>query len=125
MWQSRNGFLTIKRHLYWQVTLLIKMRILIMSAEDWIHAAKTEEQRLLDEIAKTTPYKQLQAVRAVISVYDEAAQAPKTSEQSAATVPATKPNGQTSRHSFKAANAFSDLPDAAADAASRARMQQP
>jgi hypothetical protein len=94
-----------------------------MSADDWIRAAKTEEQRLLDEIAKTTLYKQLEAVRTVIALYENTAEPHKTSEQSAATVGATKPNGQTSRHSFKAANAFSDLPDAAADATSRPRAQ--
>jgi hypothetical protein len=92
-----------------------------MSAEDWLQAARTEEQRLLDEIAKTTLYKQLDAVRTVIALYQSTTEPPKTSEQSAATVAATKPNGQTSRHSFKAANAFSDLPDAAADATSRPR----
>jgi hypothetical protein len=94
-----------------------------MSAEDWLQAARTEEQRLLDEIARTTLYKQLEAVRTVIAVYQGTTELPKTSEQSVATVAATKPNGQTSRHSFKAANAFSDLPDAAADATSRPRTQ--
>jgi hypothetical protein len=84
-----------------------------MSAEAWLQATKTEEQRLLDEIAKTTLYKKLQAVRAVIDLYQNTAEPPNTS---AATVGATKPNGQTSRHSFKAANAFSDLPDADTDA---------
>jgi hypothetical protein len=92
-----------------------------MSAEDWVRAARTEEQRLLDEIAKTTLYKQLEAVQAVIALYQGTIESPKTSEQSTATVAATKPNGQASRHSFKAANAFSDLPDAAADACSDAR----
>ena len=94
-----------------------------MSAEEWLRAANTEEQRLLDEIAKTTLYKQLDAVRAVIALYQGTTEPSKTSEQSAATVAATKPNRQTSRHSFKSANAFSDLPDAAADATSRPRPQ--
>jgi hypothetical protein len=96
-----------------------------MSAEEWLRAANTEEQRLLDEIAKTTLYKQLEAVRTVIALYQGTTEPSKTSEQSTATVAATKPNGQTSRHSFKAANAFSDLPDAAADATSRPKTQQP
>ena len=42
---------------------------LIMSAEDWLRAAKTEEQRLLGEIAKTDLFRQLEAVRAVIAIY--------------------------------------------------------
>ena len=41
-----------------------------MSAEDWLRAVKTEEQRLLDEIVKTDLYKQLDAVRTVIGVYE-------------------------------------------------------
>jgi hypothetical protein len=40
-----------------------------MSAEDWLQAAKTEEQRLLTEISKTDLFRQLEAVRAVIAVY--------------------------------------------------------
>jgi hypothetical protein len=40
-----------------------------MSAEDWLRAAKAEEQRLLGEIAKTDLYKQLETVRAVLAVY--------------------------------------------------------
>ena len=40
-----------------------------MSAEDWLQAVRTEEQRLLDEIAKTTLYKQLDAVRTVVALY--------------------------------------------------------
>ena len=42
---------------------------LIMSAEDWLRAAKTEEQRLLGEIAKTDLFRQVEAVRAMIAVY--------------------------------------------------------
>jgi hypothetical protein len=93
-----------------------------MSAEAWLQAAKAEEQRLFDEIAKTTLYKQLQAVRAVIAVYED------TSESSAASVPTAAPasartNGSASRHGFKAANAFSDVSAAGADASSRAGPQ--
>jgi hypothetical protein len=44
-------------------------RIEIMSAEDWLQAAKAEEQRLLREIMKSDLYLQLEAVRAVIAVY--------------------------------------------------------
>ena len=40
-----------------------------MSAEDWLRAAKTEEQRLLGEIAKSDLFRQLEVVRAVIAVY--------------------------------------------------------
>jgi hypothetical protein len=40
-----------------------------MSAENWMNAAKTEEQRLLGEIAKTDLFKQLEAVRRVIALY--------------------------------------------------------
>ena len=40
-----------------------------MSAENWMNAARTEEQRLLGEIAKTDLFKQLEAVRRVIAVY--------------------------------------------------------
>jgi hypothetical protein len=40
-----------------------------MSADDWLQAAKAEEQRLLREIMKSDLYLQLEAVRAVISVY--------------------------------------------------------
>jgi hypothetical protein len=40
-----------------------------MSAEDWMRAAKAEEQRLLGEIMKTDLYRQLEAVRSVLAVY--------------------------------------------------------
>jgi hypothetical protein len=43
-----------------------------MSAEDWLRAAKSEEQRLLGEITKTDLYKQLEAVRGVLAVYSDA-----------------------------------------------------
>jgi hypothetical protein len=119
-----NGFLTINRHLYWEVTYSThQARTVFMSAEEWLRAANTEEERLLDELAKTILYKRLEAVRTVIALYQGRAEPPKTSEQPAATVGATKQNGQTSRHSFKAANPFSDLPDAVADAGSRQRTQ--
>jgi hypothetical protein len=93
-----------------------------MSAENWLQAAKAEEQRLLDEIAKSTLYKQLEAVRTVISVYEGTAAPPEPSAQHAPTMSA-RTNGQASRHSFKTANAFSDSPAAAADASSRASPQ--
>jgi hypothetical protein len=49
-----------------------------MSAQDWLRAAKTEEQRLLREIMKTDFYKQLEAVRTVIAVYEGTADTPAT-----------------------------------------------
>jgi hypothetical protein len=94
-----------------------------MSAEDWLQSAKAEEQRLFDEIAKTTLYKQLQAVRAVISVYEETPAPPETAAQHAPTVPSTRTSGQASRHSFKTVNAFNDPSAAAGDASSRASSQ--
>ena len=94
-----------------------KGKALMMSAEDWVRAAKTEEQRLLGEIVKTDLYKQLDAVRTVIAVYEG------TSESSPATSVSPRANGPTSQHSFKMANAFSDVSDAAGDASSRSRPQ--
>jgi hypothetical protein len=91
-----------------------------MSSEGWLQAAKTEEERLLAEIVKTTLYKQLAAVRAVIAVYED------TSESSATplpTVASARPNGSASRHGFKTANAFSDAPASGTDASSRASPQ--
>jgi hypothetical protein len=92
-----------------------------MSSEGWLQAAKTEEERLLAEIVKTTLYKQLAAVRAVIAVYED------TSESSATPLPtgapSARPNGSASRHGFKTANAFSDAPASGADASSRASPQ--
>jgi len=93
-----------------------------MSAQDWIQAAKTEEERLLAEIAKTTLYKQLEAVRAVLAVYEGAAAALEA-EQSAASAASTRTNGAPSPRSFKTANAFSGLADTVADSSSRARPQ--
>jgi hypothetical protein len=95
----------------------------IMSADNWLRAAKTEEERLIAEIAKTTLYKQLQAVRAVISVYERTAAPPETPTQHAPTVPSTPTNGQASRRVFKTANAFSDVAPAGADASSRSSPQ--
>lgn len=92
-----------------------------MSAENWLQAAKAEEQRLFDEIAKTTLYRQLQAVRAVIAVYEETAAPLETSGQHGPTASSTRTNGQGSRHSFKTANAFGD--PSVADATSRASPQ--
>jgi len=40
-----------------------------MAIEDWLRAARAEEQRLLGEIMKTDLFKQLEAVRAVLAVY--------------------------------------------------------
>jgi hypothetical protein len=45
-----------------------------MSAEDWLRAVKTEEQRLLGEMAKTDLFRQLEAVRAMIAVYQSSKQ---------------------------------------------------
>ena len=89
----------------------------MMSAEDWVRAAKTEEQRLLCEIAKTELYKQLDAVRTVIAVYEG------TSESPPAASVSPRANGPTSQHSFKMANAFSDVSDAAGDASLRSKPQ--
>jgi hypothetical protein len=93
-----------------------------MSTDNWLEATRAEEQRLLDEITKTTLYKQLAAVRAVIAVYED------TSGSSGASVPSAahgsaRTNGSAPRHSFKTANAFSDTPAAATDASSRASPQ--
>ena len=94
-----------------------KGKALMMSAEDWVRAAKTEEQRLLGEIAKTDLYKQLDAVRTVIAVYEG------TSESPRATSVSPQANGPTSQHSFKMANAFSDVSDVAGDASLRSKPQ--
>jgi hypothetical protein len=89
----------------------------MMSAEDWVRAAKTEEQRLLGEIAKTELYKQLDAVRTVIAVYEGTSESPRPTSVS------PQANGPTSQHSFKMANAFSDVSDAAGDASLRSKPQ--
>jgi hypothetical protein len=95
-----------------------------MSAKDWLQAAKIEEQRLLREIMKTAVYKQLEAVRAVIAVYEGTAEAPAaTPREPAAAAISTRTNGSTSQHSFKIANAFTEASDAASDASSRSRPQ--
>jgi hypothetical protein len=92
-----------------------------MSAEDWLRAVKTEEQRLLDEIMKTDLYKQLDAVRTVISVYQGTAE----SSRVAPTQPtaSTRANGPVSERSFKMANVFTEVSDAAGDASMRSRPQ--
>jgi hypothetical protein len=93
-----------------------------MSAENWLQAAKTEEERLLAEIAKTTLYKQLEAVRAVLAVY-EGTTAVEAEQAGASAAASTRTNGATSPRSFKTANAFSGAADAAADSGSRPRSQ--
>jgi len=91
-----------------------------MSAEGWLEATKAEEQRLLDEITKTTLYKQLAAVRAVIAVYEDTS-SPTT--MPTGTPASARTNGSAARHSFKTANAFSDSPSASTDASSRGSPQ--
>ena len=91
-----------------------------MSSEDWLRAAKAEEQRLLDEIVKTDLYKQLEAVRAVFAVYHDASPTTALLQPGAAAMP-PRGNGATSERSFKVANAFADMTDGAADGAGRAR----
>ena len=91
-----------------------------MSSEDWLRAAKAEEQRLLDEIVKTDLYKQLEAVRAVFAVYLDAS--PTTGPlQPGAAATSPRGNGAVSERGFKVANAFADMTDGAADGAGRAR----
>jgi hypothetical protein len=90
-----------------------------MSAEGWLQAAKTEEERLLAEIAKTTLYKQLVAVRAVIDLYGGTPAPAAPAEDLGPTVPSMQTNGQVSRHTFKTANAFTDVADAAAEGSPR------
>jgi hypothetical protein len=88
-----------------------------MSAQDWLRAAKAEEQRLLREIMKTDFYKQLEAVRAVIAVYEGTAElAPAREPEAAAAAIATRANGPTSQHNFKVANAITEVSGAAGDA---------
>jgi hypothetical protein len=85
-----------------------------MSVNDWLRAAKAEEQRLLREIMKTDFYKQLEAVRTVIAVYQGTAGSPAATpaEPVAATV-SIGANSSTSQHSFKMANAFTEAANAA------------
>ena len=78
-----------------------------MSADSWLEAAKTEEQRLRAEIGKTTFYKRLVAVRAVIALYDGTSAPATTPEELGATVPSMRTSGQASRHTFKTATALS------------------
>jgi hypothetical protein len=42
---------------------------MMMAIEDWLRAARAEEQRLLGELTKTDLFKQLEAVRGVLAVY--------------------------------------------------------
>ena len=93
-----------------------------MPATQWLQAAKSEEQRLLREIMKTSFYKQLEAVRAVIAVYGGTAESA-GAEPTATAAVSTRANGPTSQHSFKLANAFTDLSDAAGDANLRSKPQ--
>jgi hypothetical protein len=92
-----------------------------MSAQDWLQAAKAEEQRLLREIMKTVFFKQLEAVRTVIAVYEGTAETAAGKEREA--VISMRANGPTSQHSFKAANAFSEISELAGDVNSRAKPQ--
>jgi hypothetical protein len=77
-----------------------------MSSEDWLLAAKAEEQRLLDEISKTELYKQLDAVRTVIAVYQGSAVSPAAApvQTPAATVVSTQANGPASERGYKTTN---------------------
>jgi hypothetical protein len=93
-----------------------------MSAQDWLQAAKAEEQRLLREIMKTSFYKQLEAVRTVIAVYEDTAESA-GAEPAATAAVSTRANGPTSQHSFKLANAFTELSDAAGDTSLRSKPQ--
>jgi hypothetical protein len=86
-----------------------------MSAEGWLRAAKTEEERLLSEIMKTDLYRQLEAVRGVLAVYLGAATIV-TPSQAATSMP-IRPNGAASEHTFKMANAFSEMNDSGGDRA--------
>ena len=90
-----------------------------MSAEDWLRAAKSEEQRLLTEIMKTDLYKQLEAVRGVLAVYPDATTTATPAQPAAIS---GRPNGPASERAFKTANAFAEMNDAAEAARSRAAV---
>jgi hypothetical protein len=94
-----------------------------MSADNLLQAARAEEERLFAEIAKTTLYKQLEAVRAVLAVYEVTTAVPEAEQARASAAASTRTNGATSPRSFKTANAFSGAADAAADSGSRPRPQ--
>ena len=95
-----------------------------MSAQDWLQAAKAEEQRLLREIMKTVFFKQLEAVRTVIAVYEGTPESAAVREpEAAARAISMRANGANSQHSFKAANAFSEISELAGDVNSRAKPQ--
>jgi hypothetical protein len=88
-----------------------------MSAQDWLRAAKAEEQRLLREIMKTVFFKQLEAVRTVIAVYEGTPESAAAKEpEAAARAISTRANGPASQHSFKVANAITEVSGAAGDA---------
>jgi hypothetical protein len=90
-----------------------------MSAENWLRAAKAEEERLLAEIMKTDLFRQLDAVRTVIAVYEGTA----ASAAGAATVASTRANGSSPERSFKKANLFSDVADGTGDVGLRSSPQ--
>jgi hypothetical protein len=94
-----------------------------MSAENWLQAAKSEEERLLAEIAKTTLYRQLEAVRAVLAVYEGTTAVSEAEQAGASAAASARTNGATSPRSFKTATAFSGAADPAADSGPRPRPQ--
>src|ERR1700680_5085955 len=99
----------------------LKGGALIMSAEDWLRATQAEEQRLLVEIMKTDLYRQLDAVRTVIAVYEGTAapSAGTAAQPTAATVVTTRSNGSPSERSFKKTNLFTDVSDGGGEASLR------
>jgi hypothetical protein len=91
-----------------------------MSAQDWLRAVKTEEERLLGEIMKTDLNRQLDAVRTVIAVYEGTAG---SASGAGATVASTRANGFSPERSFKKANLFSDVADGTGDVGLRSSPQ--
>jgi hypothetical protein len=61
------------------------------TAESWLLAAKIEEKRLVGEIAKTDLFRQLEAVRAVIAVYQGQAPSPQQPDDLVSETPAGQP----------------------------------
>jgi hypothetical protein len=61
--------LTSKDGLVLDISAVILGKVIVMAVEDWLRAARAEEQRLLGEIMKTDFYKQLEAVRGVLDAY--------------------------------------------------------
>jgi hypothetical protein len=92
-----------------------------MPAEEWLRAAKTEEERLLSEIVKTDLYKQLEAVRGVLAAYPEAATT--TTPPQPTTGISGRQNGSASERGFKTANAFVEMSNGAGNVAAPARPQ--